>query len=312
MKALVTGANGFIGQHLVRRLSYAGWEVAGVQRQGQITHLNQVFGSLDIPPDKLSDVDVIYHTAGLAHSNAKSSSKKVMEQVNAHDSVSLFNNASAAGVGKFVCLSSIKVLGDVSSTPFKPSDPHAPTDRYARSKALAEVLLQQASAAQESTHSSTHLAIVRPPLVYGAGVSANFLKLGHWALSGWPLPLLQATAPRAWIGVRNLVNFMLHLGAPHLADVSGIWHVRDEEEASVVQMIGKICDLAEQPKRLFSVHPTMFKTMVTLMARPSLSQRFFAPLQIDISESQTELDWHPTYRQREELEEFLDWLQTQS
>ena len=308
MKALVTGANGFIGEHLVKRLSHAGWEVAGVQRQGQITHLNQVFANLNIPCDKLEDVDVIFHTAGLAHSHAKGSSKKVMEQVNAHDSVTLFDAASAAGVKKFVWLSSIKVLGDVSQTPFKPTDAHAPCDRYARSKALGEVLLQEASAKQNSTH----LAIVRPPLVYGPGVGANFLKLGQWALSGWPLPLLQATAPRAWIGVRNLVNFLLHLGAPQLANVSGIWHVRDEEEASVVQMIGKICDLAGQPKRLFSVHPTVFKTMVTVMARPSLAQRFFAPLQIDIAESQSELDWHPTYRQREELEEFLAWLPTQS
>ena len=300
MKVLVTGANGFIGRHLVERCAQAGWDVAAVQRRGTITKLCQVFPDLKLSAADLEGVDVIYHLAGAAHARARQSQKQ-LNAINVDASVELMQTAVLAGVPKFVYLSSIKVLGDVSQQPFKVDDAYNPGDRYARSKVLAEQGLQQIAAG------ATELSIVRPPLVYGVGVGANFEQLIRWAVSGWPLPLAQATAPRAWVGVRNLVNFLTHLGSPQLSRTGGIWHLRDDEEVSVVQMIDKIVHCAERGVRVWPVSPGLAMFGATLIGRRAMAQRLFLPLQVDMQTTQTELEWHPTYRQHEELEQVVRW-----
>ena len=301
MRVLVTGANGFVGAHLVTRLVQADWQVAGVQRQGRITQLSQVFAGLDLHPEQLQQFDVIYHLAGAAHAQAKGANKKTLIATNADASVALFRSAVQAGVKKFVWLSSIKVLGDVSSTPFQPADPYNPGDNYARSKVRGEELLL----AEPSGH--TELAVVRPPLIYGPGVKANFVQLLRWSLSGWPLPLAQANQPRAWLGVRNLVNFLYHLGAPQLARIGGVWHLRDEEESSVVQIVDKISHLAGKPIRLWGVNPSAAIGAGTLVGKRAALRRLFLPLQVNMDTTLAGLDWQPTYRQHEELEQVLKW-----
>ncbi|MEM7098155.1 MAG: NAD-dependent epimerase/dehydratase family protein [Pseudomonadota bacterium] len=305
MRVLVTGANGFIGGHLVERLAQAGWEVGAVQRQGTITRLAQVFPNLDLTPEQMEGYDVVYHLAGAAHARVKTS-QKALDAINAGASVKLFESANQAGVQKFVYLSSIKVLGDESQTPFAEDAPFNPGDKYARSKVAAERGLRDV----HERVGKTQLAIVRPPLVYGVGVGANFAQLLKWALSGWWLPLARASAPRSWVGVRNLVNFLLHVGGPQLARIDGVWHVRDEEESSVVQMIDKIVHCAEQQPRVWNLHPGAAMIGATLLGRRRTAQRLFLPLQIDMQATQAALDWHPTYRQHEELEQVVTWFKS--
>ena len=186
MRALVTGAGGFIGSHLAPALADAGWQVT----------------------QELAGVDAVFHLGGLAHGGAQGADAEQLHQVNALDTLNLFQRAVAAGVPLFVWLSSIKVLGDVSSAPFTAADPLAPAGAYARSKAAGERLLQAEAAG------STRLAIVRPPLVYGPRVKANFLQLLQWADRSWPLPLGSATAPRAMVSVDNLVSAAAGLSRP--------------------------------------------------------------------------------------------------
>jgi len=171
-RCLVTGASGFIGRHLCERLTSEETSISVVLRdaQAQQAHLpsvERVHTSLDIQPGDLAGIDTIYHLAGLAHGGAQSAGVADLQRVNVEQTAALYRAAVAADVRCFVWLSSIKVMGGHSDTPFSVEDTPAPPDDYAMSKLQAEnVLMCEPSG-------TTQLHIVRPPLVYGPPTSAQ-------------------------------------------------------------------------------------------------------------------------------------------
>ena len=192
-RALVTGASGFIGTHLVTHLRNEGWQVETVKHDTLQRGL------------AMEGTSTVFHLAGLAHAGAKGSDRPRMFTANVALSTALYKRACDAGVNRFVWLSSSKVLGDTSSVPLAECAPYRPGDLYAESKVAAEEALLELSCAD------TRLCIVRPPLVYGAGVGANFLALLRVAVSNWPLPFASAVAQRSCLGVNNLTDFLLTL-----------------------------------------------------------------------------------------------------
>ncbi len=282
---MVTGVSGFIGQHLAPALVRSGHSVTSVSRSD--------------PESDLAGAECVIHLAGLAHDNVGQSAGDELIAVNARETLALYQRACTAGVRRFVWLSSIKVLGDEATTPLRTDSPCNPQDLYAESKAEGERLLA------ETEVDATTLTIVRPPLVYGTGVKANFRALLDLSLARWPLPLGGARAPRAWVSVRNLVDFLIHLVDAN-EPPSGIWHVRDEHEASVAEVIAQIRDAAGQPIRLVSVNPDMLYKVMTLAGREAQAQRMLRPLRVDMEET-IRSGWNPPFRMEQEIREVVEW-----
>lgn len=296
--ALVTGANGFIGRHLVSTLQTKGWQVQPVKRT---TPLQQFSLQAD---------DVVFHLAGLAHAGAQGADDTMMFEVNARQTLHRFQQACAAGVGHFVWLSSIKVLGDSSATPLAEDAPYAPGDVYAQSKVRGEELLLSARQ-HELVGAVTQLSIVRPPLVYGAGVGANFMNLWRAAASPWPLPLAAAQAPRAWLGVDNLVSFLSARVTAQAPQDETIWHVCDNEQSSVKEMLTNIRKLTGRAPRLWPISANFAKMLARRFGREALANRLFEPLCVDDNRSRSLLNWSPPFSQTEQLQQVQLWYQQQ-
>lgn len=294
--ALVTGATGFIGQHLQKRLSSDGIEVRGFGRG--VPGLSDR-SSLQQWSEYLEGVDAVFHLAALAH--RKKASSQITE-VNARWPARLYAAAAAAGVGKFVFLSSIKVLGDHSSRPLRPQDPYAPGDVYAASKVQAEQSLLEAQG-----NLATQLAIVRPPLTYGPGVKANFLallRLARLAQSGIPLPLADAAAPRSILGVDNLCDLLHRV----LQSGTGIFHCADAEAISVRDLLALIASLSGKSIKLWRMSPTLLEATLRTLGRADAYSRLFDPLEVDQSGTFQELDWTPPQSTADQLAGTLRWL----
>lgn len=286
--AWVTGANGFIGAHLVRALGEAGWQV---ERPARDIALNK-------------RVDAVYHLAGLAHARARGVGEAEMFAGNVDRTLASYRRAVEQGVGRFVWLSSIKVLGDSSPEPLKVDAPYRPGDVYARSKAAAEEALLAEPCGD------TDLCIVRPPLVYGPGVGANFLSLAKAALSGWPLPLQSAIAARAWVGVHNLVDLLMLLAQRETLPEPRVWHVRDDEQSSVREMIALLAAAAGRPVRRWALNPTIALAAGKLVGRKDAAARLFLPFPVDMTPTTDVLGWRPPHTQAREIDEVIQWYLT--
>jgi nucleoside-diphosphate-sugar epimerase len=230
----------------------------------------------------LTGIDAIVHLAGIAH---RVPDARELEQINVAWPLRLFEAAAAAGIRDFVFLSSIKVLGDVSERPLREDDAYAATDAYGRSKVLAEQGLLER---HMHLNAQIRLAILRPPLVYGPGVKANFRTLARWAgrgRRGLILPFGAARAPRSLISVSNLCDAIVAcLGR------SGIFHCADPADTSVAELFGK---LGVPRSRLVPVPVGVMRAVLTLVGRASVFQRLYEPLQVDSTRSRLELGWQP-------------------
>jgi UDP-glucose 4-epimerase len=227
--------------------------------------------------------------------------------VNVECPVRWLRAAERVGVGRFVFLSSVKVLGDVSDRPLLPDDPYAPADAYARSKVAAERGLL------DSARHSTAVALVRPPLVYGPGVGGNFQTLLRVAAGGLPLPLAGARAPRSLLAVQNLVDLLVHLGrsfTPVCADAAdGIWHASDGEDLGVAELLTVLRQAFGVPRRLFNVPAPLLRAAAAATGRAALYSRLFEPLQVDTSATLGSLaGWTPPVSRDAALREAVAWF----
>lgn len=306
-RAVISGASGFVGRHLVAHLKDLGWQVEALAVEPSATAaavpgLDAAYGWDQLPA--WDDVDVVFHLGGLAHANVAAPVKRLYE-VNVEQTIALYRHARERGVGQFVWLSSVKALGDVSVEPLTVNSPTQPTDPYGQSKALAERALMAEDAG------TTVLSIVRPPLIYGPGVKANFLRLLSWAERGWPLPLARATSPRSWLAVDNLADFLVQLTTVDAAREAQIWHVRDVEETSVADLLRQLGELLGRRVRLWPVHAGMALSLSRLIGQGRVAERLFCPLQLDVSATERLLGWHAPMAQREALAKVTAWYQAQ-
>lgn len=302
----MTGSSGFIGGHLVAALRTRGWQVSEVSRAAQGT------GGADftqVQAATLADVDVVFHLAGLAHAGAVERNQAELMQVNATATREIFAACMAAGVSRFIWLSSIKVLGECAAEPLVVEAPLAPEGPYAQSKAAGERALLDAAA--QLAPEADRLAIVRPPLVYGPGVKANFRALVKWGLSGWPLPLAQVRQRRAWVAVENLISLLLALANQ---DLHGqvVWHVADDEQTSVSDILYSIARLGNKHSRQWPLPIGVLRALARAAGQADMAQRILEPLRVDVSQSKTLLGWQPVMTQEQALEEVVRWYQTQS
>ncbi len=298
MAVLITGANGFVGSALSERLEKDRISVRCVVRalnSGQDVTNEIPIGSLSPETDwtaALRNVDQVVHLAARVHVMSEKSSDPLAEfrRVNVEGTGNLARQAAAVGVRRFVFLSSIKVNGEFTEQgrPFTADDAPAPDDPYGVSKHEAEQLLRQVAA-----ETGMEVVIIRPPLVYGPGVKANFESLMRWLALGLPLPLEAVTENRrSLVALDNLVDLIVTcLNHPAAANQTSL--VSDDEDLSTAELLKRMGAAIKQPARLFYMPPALLKLGATLLNKPSIYQRLCGSLQLDITKTRQLLGWTP-------------------
>jgi len=257
LKVAVTGASGFVGRTLCAALGTAGHELVAVDSASSVVHL-----------------------AAIAHRHA---SREELQRVNVDLAVETAESAAAAGAS-FLFLSSVKVHGESSDVPFREESPIAPQGVYAESKARAEERLRAIP--------GLRLAVLRPPLVYGPGVKANFLALMKALARGWPLPLASIRNRKSLIYVGNLADAIIAcLGK------EGTYLVSDGAPASTPQLCREIGEALGRPARLFAWPPAL------------LPGKLAASLEIEDSLIRRTLGWKPRFTRSEGLRATARWFQ---
>lgn len=298
-KILVTGASGFVGSALVKRLadSSSHETIAAVRTNDFIAPsgvaICKVYGlGFDTDyRDVLTGVDVVVHCAARVHimNDSAANPLAMFRLINVEGTLNLARQAADSGAKRFVFLSSIKVNGEgsQSSRPFTPEDTPNPSDPYGVSKFEAEVGLRKIA---ES--SGMQLVVVRPPLVYGPGVKANFYTMMSWLYRGGPLPFGAIFNKRSFVSIDNLVD-LLYVCLQHPSAGNEIFLVSDGKDLSTTELLRLMANALGKPARLMPVPVWLMRAVATLVDRRSLSSRLFDSLQVDISKTESVLGWTP-------------------
>ena len=226
-------------------------------------------------------------------------------RVNVEGSERLAREAARAGVRRFVFLSSVKVNGEASGErPFVESDPDMPTDAYGESKAEAERRLRSIS-----EQSGMEIVILRPPLIYGAGVKANFLSLLRTVDAGVPLPFLWIDNRRSLIYVGNLAH-ALEACLTDRAAANRTFFVSDDSDLSTPQLIKEIAFALEKRPLLFPVPPALLRGIGAIAGRAEQVARLTGSLQVDVKSIKTALDWRPPFSVQQGLAHTVSWYRS--
>lgn len=292
MRALVTGANGFVGSSLCGALISRGINVNRCVRNSDFKSDTFSIGEVDGHTDwrlPLKGCDVVVHLAGRAHQLADRNSDPLEEfrRVNVRGSLALFLQAAHLGVKRFVYVSSIGVNGNESAVPYTESDVPQPREPYAISKFEAEAGLQKLAA-----ETGVELVIIRPPLVYGPGAPGNFGLLLSWMRMGIPLPLGSIHNRRSLVALGNLTDFIaVCMKNPTAANQ--IFLVSDGEDISTTELLKKIAFLTHKSGRLLPIPPAWVEKLAVIMGQSRMARRLCSDLRVDITKARDLLDWSP-------------------
>lgn len=292
---LVTGASGFVGSSVLARLRHAGAPVRGVVRSAVATAGCIRGPALEEGGDwsgPLAGCGVVIHTAGRVHVMRDSATDplEAYRAANVDGTLHFARQAAEAGVRRFVFLSSIKVNGEETEAgrPYAASDAPSPQDAYAISKAEAEVGLRALAA-----ETGMEVVIIRPPLVYGPGVKANFLSLMRALRCQVPLPLgAVLNNRRSLVALDNLVDLTLTC-VDHPAVANRTLLVSDGEDLSTADLLRRLAEAMGVPSRLLPVPVSLLYGAATLLGKGGMMHRLCGNLQVDIAETRSVLGWRP-------------------
>lgn len=291
-RVLLTGTTGFVGRSLYARLVQDGVSVTGTARQ-EIDGLTAIG---EIGPDTdwsnaLPGHQAIVHTAARVHVMEDAAADPLAEfrRVNVAGTLNLARQAAQAGIRRFVFISSIKVNGEATEPgrPFRAEDPPAPLDPYGISKMEAEQGLKALA-----SDTGMEVVILRPPLVYGPGVKANFQAMMRWLQRGAPLPLGAIHNRRSLVALDNLIDLIITC-INHPAAANQTFLVSDGEDLSTTELLQRMGTALGKPARLLPVPATLLSLGATLLGRRAMAQRLLESLQIDSSSTQQLLGWKP-------------------
>jgi len=298
---LVTGASGFVGSALCRTLAaQGGGNVRAALREAgarlpagvQLAFGCELAASTDWAA-ALRDVQVVVHAAARVHVMKEAAADSLAEfrRVNVEGTLSLARQAAAAGVRRFIFISSIKVNGEAShpGRPLNADDLPAPQDAYGVSKYEAEQALHQLAA-----DTGMELVVIRPVLVYGPGVKANFLSMMRWVQRGVPLPFAAVDNRRSLVFLDNLVDLVVTcIDHPQAANQTFV--ASDGEDVSLNQLLCALGRALDRPARLLAVPPGLLLFAARLAGRRDLAERLLGSLQVDIFKNQRVLGWRPPH-----------------
>jgi nucleoside-diphosphate-sugar epimerase len=306
MVILLTGVTGFIGKNLIQELLDKDFELSIMLRK-----------NIDYFPDKvkqfvigdfvkctdysnaLAGIDCVIHLAGKAHviDKNKASALDGFRLINTDLTLNLARQAAAAGVNRFVFLSSIRVNGNQNISPFLESDTPNPQEPYSISKYEAEQGLFKLA---EET--DMEVVIIRPPLVYGANAQGNFGRLMSWASKKHPtpLPLGSVKNSRSFVALDNLVDFITTC-VIHKNAANEVFLISDREDLSTTQLLRKIAKAFNKEIFLLPIPVQLMIFMAGFLGRKADAIRLFSSLQVDSSKAKELLDWDSKITMDEQL-----------
>lgn len=299
MRVLLTGASGFVGQAVLDRLIIdAGHQVVAsyrcvpsVQREGVEYCLTPSLGPEADWHSALVGLDAVIHCAARVHVMDDSSADPLAEfrRVNVDGTLALARQAVLAGVRRFIFLSSIKVNGEGTplGQPYCVDDTPAPQDPYGISKLEAE---QALLALAEET--AMEVVIIRPVLVYGPGVKANFRSMMNWLSKGVPLPLGAIANRRSLVALDNLVD-LIGTCVEHPKAANQTFLISDGEDLSTAELLQRMGLALGMPARLLPVPAALLEASAMLFGKRAIAQRLCGSLQVDISKTCELLSWVP-------------------
>lgn len=313
---LVTGANGFVGRPLCAVLKQKGYAVRAAIRNAARNSIadceNVTVSTFDAETDwmqALHGVDTVIHLAARVHVMRDDAINPLDEfrRVNLGGTEHLARSAATKGVKRLVYVSSIKVNGEATNgrAKFAESDPAAPQDPYGVSKCEAELALQRIAA-----KTALEIVIVRPPLVYGAGVKGNFAQMLKVLARGIPLPLATVHNLRSLVYVGNLVDALV-VCATHPAAAGQIYLVSDGEDVSTPDLLRQLGAAMGCTARLFPCPPFLLKFSAGLIGMTNQVERLLGSLQVDSGKIRRELNWTPPYTLQQGLQEAAEWYRNE-
>ena len=296
---ILTGATGFVGGAILNRLQREQkYPVTAVVRGGSALQVSAVpvirintFDGDTQWQNHLESADVIIHSAARVHvmNDVESDPLAAFRKINVEGTLNLARQAAASGVRRFIFVSSSKVNGEgtLSGEAYTADDVPAPADPYGISKMEAEEGLREVAA-----QTSMEVVIVRPVLVYGPGVKANFLNMMRWLSKGIPLPFGAIHNRRSLVALDNLVDLLLTC-ISHPAAANQTFLVSDGNDLSTTALLSKMAGALKTPARLIPVPSWMLESGAALLGKKALSQRLCGSLQVDITKTRTLLGWTP-------------------
>jgi len=306
-KILITGANGFVGSAVLECLRSDGRFalVAAARRwngpgsEGLVFHRIGSLSGASSWREVVDSVDTVIHCAARVHVMNEHSVDPLdaFRAVNVNATLNLARQAAAGGVRRFIFISSIKVNGEstVNGQAFSASDEPAPEDAYGLSKLEAEKGLLQLA-----TETGMEVVIIRPPLVYGPGVKANFASMIKLVEKGVPLPFGAIHNKRSLVGIDNLVDLIIRC-IDHPAAVNQVFLAGDGEDLSTTELLRGVGKAMGKPTRLIPVPAGLLQFGAMLLGRKAMGQRVLGSLQVNISKTCDLLDWKPPYKVEEGL-----------
>lgn len=301
-RVLVTGANGFVGRHLIDMLHTNGWSVRGAVRSTEALGFlsdfveGHVVGSIDGETDwgaALDGVDVVVHLAARVHvlNDTVANPLEAYREVNVHGTRRLLEASVAAGVRRFVFMSSVKAAGESTreGNPFTEADECRPEDEYGITKGEAERLVLAAG-----RDGSIETVIIRPPMVYGPGVRANFLRLMRAVEVGIPLPLGSVRNGRSMVYVNNLADAVsVCMEHPNAADE--VFFVADDEVLATSGLVAELARAMDKRPRLVPVPVSLLRGMGRIVGRSGEIERLTGSLVVSTDKIKRKLDWAPPW-----------------
>jgi len=294
MKVLVTGANGFVGRVLCSHLVRHGYTVVPVVRQACGLAGEVIIGDIGSTTEwrtVLPACDAVVHLVARVHvmDDTAQDPLALYRSTNTEATLNLARQSVAAGVKRFVFISTIKVNGEGRDAPYRETDVAAPEDAYAISKWEAEQGLRQIAA-----DTGLEVVILRPPLVYGPGVKANFQRLIHIVKRGWPLPLGSIRNRRSLLYLGNFVD-AIRLCVEHPAAAGQTFLLDDGEPVSTPELIRAVARALGHPARLLAVPVWLLEAAGTLLGKRAAVVRLTGSLFVDGSAIRSRLGWTPPY-----------------
>lgn len=292
LRVLVTGANGFIGQSLCPVLRAAGYDVRAAVRKPRGLPDEIQIGEIGPQTDwraALAGCDGVIHLAARVHVLEDDGADSLFDRVNVEGSCNLARQAAAAGVRRFVFISSIKVNGEGDVRAYTAADVAQPADAYARSKWRAEQGLTTIA-----RDTGMELVVLRPPLVYGPGVGANFRRMMKWIDHGVPLPLASVANRRSLLYAGNLAE-LIQVCMTHPAAAGQVFLPSDGEDVSTPELLRRLAHAMGKPIRLWPLPPRLLQWIGGAMGEAAAMDRLLGSLTVDSSPLQQQLGWYPPY-----------------
>jgi nucleoside-diphosphate-sugar epimerase len=292
---LVTGATGFVGKSLCMKLRQENLPIRMAVRSNLLTtECCTRVGNIDANTDwaeALLGVNVVFHLASRVHILNETVADPLEEfrKVNVDGTLNLARQAAMAGVKRFIFVSSIKVNGEYTNTdkPFKETDIPNPQDAYGISKLEAEQGLMMIA-----KQSDMEIVIIRPPLVYGAGVKANFANMMRMLKHCIPLPLGAIHNKRSFVYIDNLVSLIMKC-VEHPAAANQVFFVSDGNDLSTPELLRSCASALGSKSRLVPIPQKLIEFCAAIICKKEVARRLCGNLQVDIAKARTLLDWTP-------------------